>query len=196
LYLAHRLLVRRCALHSDEKVILILDQEYYDALVKAVLFGGHCVSRMRQHAGLEDSRQILRVHPVLIRLGREYGKEIKDVEKKLAIQRRQLGNELLIPRDGAAYVEVVDELWPLGIRCCLPCRTPQWFAEFLIQIQRYHWFGEIVEISPEHVGRIVYGITIPHKALAIAVGRVENRLQLFDTFFRSAETENTLHPGS
>jgi hypothetical protein len=69
-------------------MVLVLNQKYYDALVEAVLFGGHSVVGMREHAWLEDSRQVLRVHPVLVRLRGEHGEEIEKVEEKLPVQRR------------------------------------------------------------------------------------------------------------
>jgi hypothetical protein len=51
---------------------------------------------MREHAGLEDGRQVLRRHAVLVRLGRKHGQEVKDVQQQLAVQRRQLRDELLV----------------------------------------------------------------------------------------------------
>jgi hypothetical protein len=69
---------------------------------------------MREHAGLEDGRQVLRRHAVLVRLGRKHGQEVKDVQQQLAVQRRQLRDELLVSYNGGVHVKVLDELGPVG----------------------------------------------------------------------------------
>jgi hypothetical protein len=68
-----RLLVGCCALHPNEEMVLVLDEEDDDTLVEPILLWRHGVVGVRQHARLEDGGQVLRRHAVLIRLGRKDG---------------------------------------------------------------------------------------------------------------------------
>jgi hypothetical protein len=82
-----RSLVNGSALHADQEVILIVDQEDQDILAQAIVLGRHVVLRMGQYSGLKNSRQIGRGHFVDIGLCGEYSKQIKYIEKQLAIER-------------------------------------------------------------------------------------------------------------
>jgi hypothetical protein len=46
-------------------------------------------------------------------------------------------------------------------------------AEFLVQIEGDNRFGEIVEVSSQNVGSIVYRVSIPDKTLSVSIRRVE-----------------------
>lgn len=162
MYFLHRLLVGRGALHSNEKMILIFNQKNNDALVQAVLLRSHGVTRMGQHAGLEDSCEVVRVHSILVRLCGKYRKQIKDVKEKLAIQGGKLGDELLVLCDRVVHIEVLNKLWSLSIGTGLLGSPSQRFTKLLVQIQGHDWLREVVEVAPEHVGGIVNSITIPH----------------------------------
>lgn len=45
---------------------------------------------------------------------------------------------------------------------------------------------ELIQISTQDIGCIVDSVPCPVKAFAIAIGRVENDLELFDAFCRAA----------
>jgi hypothetical protein len=96
-------------------VVLVLDQEDDDTLVQTILFGRHGMMRMGQHAGLEDGRQVLRVHPIVVRLGSKNREQIENVQKQLSIQRGQLCDEVLVSGDGIIHVEILDELGPFHV---------------------------------------------------------------------------------
>lgn len=123
---------------------MVLDEEYQNALVQAVLFGGHGVHGMREHAWLKDGRQILRVHTVFVGLGCENGQKIKNVEQQLSVQGGQFLDELLVLDDSAINVEVVDKLRAIsvpdrGLGC-----AAKGISEFLVQIKRDNGLGEVV----------------------------------------------------
>ena len=69
-------------------MILVLNEEDDDALIQPVLLWRHGVVGMGEHAGLEDGGEVLRRHAILVRLGREDGEQVEDVEQKLAVQGR------------------------------------------------------------------------------------------------------------
>jgi hypothetical protein len=96
-------------------MVLIFDEEDDHTLIQSVLFRGHGMVGMGQHARLEDGRQILRCHTVLIRLGRKHGEEIEDVQQQLSVQRRQLRDQLLVSRNGSVHVEILNEPGALSI---------------------------------------------------------------------------------
>ena len=63
---------------------------------------------MREETGLEDGSKIGSGHFVQIGFGRKDGKEIENVQKQLTVERRQLGDEVLVDTDGLDGVEVAD----------------------------------------------------------------------------------------
>jgi hypothetical protein len=46
-------------------------------------------------------------------------------------------------------------------------------AEFLVQIEGDDRLGEIVEVSSQNIGSIMYRVSIPDKTLAVSIRRVE-----------------------
>ena len=182
-------------MHADEEMVLVLDQEYDDALIEAVLFRGHGVARVGEHAGLEDGGKVLWVHPVLVGLGGEDSEEVEDIEQELPIQGWKFGDELLVLFDSALHVEVVDELGPLALARGLGGRALQRCPKLFIQVYGHDGLGEVVEIAAKDVGGIVDGVSGPIEAFAVLVGRVEKRLELLDALFRAAETKNAFNTG-
>jgi hypothetical protein len=69
-------------------MILVLDEKDDDALIQPVLLWRHGVVGMGEHAGLEDGGEVLGRHAVLVRLGRKYGEQVKDIQQELTVQRR------------------------------------------------------------------------------------------------------------
>lgn len=163
-------------------MILVFDEKDNDTLVETIFLGCHSVGRMRQHAWLENSSQVLRIHAVDVGLGGKDGKQIEDIKHQLTIEWRQLGNQLLISDDGGVHIEILDELGAISVAGGLPGGPFQRFSKFFIQFQGDHWFREVVEVATEDVGGIVDCVSIPHQPLAIAVWRVENRFEFLYPF--------------
>lgn len=49
-------------------------------------------------------------------------------------------------------------------------------AELLVEVKGNDRLGELIQIAPQHISRVVDSIARPVQALAVAVRRVENRL--------------------
>ena len=60
----HGTFVDGSALHANQEVILVINEEYEDVLAQSVFLRCHIVLRMRQYAGLEDGSKIVRCHLV------------------------------------------------------------------------------------------------------------------------------------
>lgn len=71
----------------------------------------------------------------------------------------------------------------------------QRLAELLVSVQRHDWFGQLVKIAPEDVGGIVDGIAGPIQTLSVALGGVEDLLQVFDALCRPVETKDAFNIG-
>ena len=68
-------------------------------------------------------------------------------------------------------------------------------AKLLVEVERDDRLGELVQIAPQYVGRIVDSVACPVETLAIAIGRVEYGLQVFDPLCGSAQSKNALDVG-
>lgn len=113
----------------------------------------------------------------------------------MPVKRRKLGDEPLIPLNSSLLVKIRDKLRSLGIAHGLLGRPAEGVTELFVKIKGNDGFGEVVEVSTEDVRGIVDGISIPDKALAIPIRRVENGLELLDPLFRTAEAENAFDTG-
>lgn len=195
-HLLHRRLICLSALHTNKEMVLVLNEEDDDALVQAVLLRGHCMRGVRQHAGLENGRQILRVHAVLIGFGSKNGQQIQNVKKQLFVKRGQFGNYLLVFDNGSSLVKVFNELRTICIADCLLCSPSKGVAEFLVQVQRHYRLGQVVEISSEYRGGIVDGVSVPDEPLAISIRRIEYRLELLDSFLGPIQSKDAFNTGS
>lgn len=163
-------------------MILILNKKNDDALVEAILLGCHSVGWMGEHAWLENGSQVLRVHAVNVGLGGEDGEQVQDIKHQLAIEWRQLSNQLLVSEDGGVHVEIFDKLGAIGITCGLPSGSFQRFSKLLIQFERDHRLREVVEVATEDIGGIVNCVPIPHQPLAVSVWRIEDVFEFLDPF--------------
>lgn len=141
---------------------------------------------MGEHARLENSGKVLRGHAILVRLGGKDGEQVENVEEKLAVQGRQLGDELLVLFNGALFVKVVDKLGSLGVSRSLCGGATQRVAESFVQVEGDDWLRKIVEVSAQDVGGIVNCVSVPDEALAVSIGRVEDELELLYALFRAA----------
>jgi hypothetical protein len=72
-------LIDSCALHTDQEVVLVIDEKYQYVLAKTVVLRRHIVLRMGQEPRLKDSSEIRRGHLVDICLCGENSKEIQDI---------------------------------------------------------------------------------------------------------------------
>lgn len=163
-------------------MVLVFDEKDNDTLVEPVLLGCHGVGRMRQHARLEDSSQILRVHAVNVGFGGEDCEQVQDIKHQLAIERRQLGNQLLVSDNGGIHIEIFDELGAIGVASGLSSGSFQRFSKFLIQFKGNDRLRKVVEVATEDVGGIVDRVPIPHQPFAVPIWRVEDVFELLYPF--------------
>ena len=189
------LLVGGSAVHAKQEVILVFDQEDQDILTQLVLIGRHVMLGMGEHAGLEDGGEVGGGHAVLIGLGGKDGQEIENVEQQLLVERGQVANQLLVGGDGFGMVVGFglgggDDSAGLGLI------DAQGLAKLLVRVQGHDWLGELVEIAPEDVGGIVDGIAGPIQAFSVALGRIEDLLQVFDALRGAVEAKDAFHVGS
>lgn len=189
------LLIGSGSLHADQEVILIFDEENDDTLIQSVFFRCHGMVGMRQHSRLEDRSQVLGRHPVLVRFGSKDGQQVENVEEELAVKRRQLCDEVLVLDNGLVLVEVILELWSLGVANGLFRGALEGLSEFFVEVQWDDGLGEVVEVSSKHIRGVVHGVSVPDQTFSISVGRVKNQLQLLDALFRAAQTEDALDAG-
>ena len=150
---------------------------------------------MGEHAGLEDGGEVGGGHAVLIGLGGKDGQEIENVEQQLLVERGQVANQLLVGGDGFGMVVGFglgggDDSAGLGLI------DAQGLAKLLVRVQGHDWLGELVEIAPEDVGGIVDGIAGPIQAFSVALGRIEDLLQVFDALRGAVEAKDAFHVGS
>ena len=92
-------LIDRGPLHANQEVVLVVNQEYKDILAQSVVLRRHIVLRVGQNSGLEDGSKVGRGHFVNIRFGSKDSEQVEDVEKQLAVERRQLLDTVLIDAD-------------------------------------------------------------------------------------------------
>lgn len=182
-------------MHTDEEMILVLNEENDDVLIQSVLLGRHGVGGVGEHAGLEDGCEILGRHPIQVRLGGKHGEQIKDVQQQLAVQGREFRDELLISRYGRTFVKGLGRLRRLGVAGSLGSGPFQRFSELLIEIQRNHRFGEVIEVATEDVGGIMNCVTVPNEAFSVPIRGVKQGLQLLDSLFGPVKAEDALNLG-
>jgi hypothetical protein len=87
---------------------------------------------------------------------------------------------------------VLHELRSIRVANSLLCGSAQGFAELLIEIEWDDWLRQVIQVSPQDICRVVDRESVPHEALAIAIGGVKDGLELLDALFGSAQSENTL----
>lgn len=189
------LLVGRSAVHAKQEVILVFDQEDQDILAQLVLVRRHVMLGMGEHAGLEDGGEIGRGHAILVGFGGKDGQEIENVEQQLLVEWGEVANQLLVGGDGFGMVVGFglgggDDSLGLGLI------DAQGLAKLLVNVQRHDWLGQLVQIAPEDVGGIVDGIAGPIQAFSVALGRIEDLLQVFDTLSGAVEAKDAFNVGS
>jgi hypothetical protein len=45
----------------------------------------------------------------------------------------------------------------------------QWISEPLVEAQGYYRFGQLIEVSPQNIRRVVHCVTSPVEALSISI---------------------------
>lgn len=133
--------------HAEQKIVLVQDEEYEDVLGEAVVCRRHLMLRVGNQTRLEDGRQVRCWHQINVRFGGEDGKKIEDVEQQLAVERRQLADQLLVGFDRLCLID--------GFV------APKRLTKTIVVIKRDDWFRELVEISPQDIGSIVNGVAGP-----------------------------------
>ena len=101
----HGALVDSCALHTNQEVILVINEKDENILTQAVVLRGHVVLRMGQEPWLENGSKIRSRHLIDIGLGGEDGKQVQDVQEQLSVQRWQSLDLVLIYANGGIWVE-------------------------------------------------------------------------------------------
>lgn len=152
---------------------------------------------MRQKTGLEDGSKIGSCHFVEVRLAREDSKKIKNVQKQLAIQGRQFGDEALVDANSLDRVEVAD-VRGLHVHGSdgLGLVVLERVAEAFVELERDDRFGQLVEVPTQDVGGIVDGVATPVEPLSVAIGRVKGNAQFLDALLGATETEDALDVSS
>jgi hypothetical protein len=56
---------------------------------------------------LKNGGEVRRCHSILVRLGREDGEEIKDIEKQLFVEWGKFPNQLLVGRDSLCVIKSI-----------------------------------------------------------------------------------------
>jgi hypothetical protein len=64
----------------------------------------------------------------------------------------------------------------VAVRGSAYCIRAKRITKLLVDIEGNDRLGELVQIAPQHISRVVDSIARPVKALAIAIWRVEDRL--------------------
>lgn len=67
----HGALVNSGTFHTNQEVILVVNEEYEHVLAETVILWGHVMLRMRENTRLEDGGEIGRCHLVHIGFGGE-----------------------------------------------------------------------------------------------------------------------------
>lgn len=183
--------------HSNEKAVLVLDQEDEHILREAVFLRCHVVLRVRKQSRLEDSRQVRCGHLIQIRLAGKHREKVQNIQQQLAVEWWEFCNQRLVDPDSSVRLEVAYRRALCIHRSdCLRLMVLQRVAEALVEFQRDDRFGELVEISSQNVGRVVDCIPSPVETFAISIRRVEGDLQFFDALLAASKTEYTLNIGS
>lgn len=184
-------------MHTNQEGVLVLDKEDQDILAESIFWRSHVVLGMREETGLEDGSKIGSGHFVQIGFGRKDGKEIENVQKQLTVERRQLGDEVLVDTDGLDGVEVAD-IGGLHIHGTdsLGLVILKRVTEAFVELERDDGFGQLVEVPAQNVGSVVDRVATPVETLSIAVGRVECNTQFLDALLGSTEAEDALYIGS
>lgn len=68
-------------------------------------------------------------------------------------------------------------------------------SEALVEIERYNWLWQLVEISAENIGSVVNSVSCPVESFTIAFWRVESILKFFDSALCTGESEYSLDVG-
>jgi hypothetical protein len=171
LYLCHCLVIGGSSGHADEEVILVFNQEDEHVLAEAILGWSHVVGGMRKDARLEDCGEIGRRHLVQVGLGSEYGKQVENVEQQLAVQGRELGDQLLVSFDGGINAEVANgRALAVHGSDCLRLVVSNWVPKAIVELQGYDGLGQLIEIASENVCSVMDGVAGPVESLAISIG--------------------------
>jgi len=62
-------------------------------------------------------------------------------------------------------------------------------------LQRYYRFGEVVEVTAQDIGGVMYSIAGPIQALSISRRGVKGSLELLDALFRARQPKDALYVG-
>jgi hypothetical protein len=84
------------AFHTDQEMILVVNEKYEYILTQAIVLRRHVMLGMRQYARLEDGSQIVSRHLVDISLGSKDGKQIQNIQKELAVEGRKALDQVLV----------------------------------------------------------------------------------------------------
>lgn len=186
----HGILVGLSASHSNQEIILVLNQENKDVLGKAIFSWCHVMLWVRQHARLEDSSQIAASHAILIGLGCKYCKKIENIQQQLSIEWRELSDKALVLKNDAIHILLRPWLATVVHRV-----LSKRLSKPVVKVQWDNWLGKLVQVSAKHVGGIVHRVSFPIQALSISVWRVECLAEFFNALFRTTQAENSLDIG-
>lgn len=82
-----------------------------------------------------------------------------------------------------------------GFDSCLnlPLVNAQGLTETFVKFEWDDGFRQLIQVSTEDVGGVVYRVSGPIQALSITFWGVEYFLEVFDTFRGTIESEDTFH---
>ena len=192
----HCAFIDRGALHTNQEVVLVVNEKDENVLAKAIVLRRHVVLGMRQQSWLEDGSQIRRCHLIDISLCSENGKEIQNVEQQLPVQRGQSLDLVLVYAHGGVWVKAANRR---GLSLAGPyslCLVAlEGVSKGIVVLQGDYGLREVVEVAAQNVGGIMHRVAGPVQALSISRRGVEGRLEFLYPLLRAGQAKDALDIG-